>query len=139
MINDLDETIKQLLIDGVPLDINEIDVVFEAPTEEWSTSLARPTINCYLYHMVENYDLRQNDWQMNRPTLSQAQQRGPAHANGGDNGGNGGSSGGSPNRHTATRRRLPFRLDAFYAVSVWANEIEDEHRLLWRVISALIR
>lgn len=123
MINDLDETIKQMLIDGVPLDINEIDVIFEAPTEEWSTSLARPTINCYLYHVTENYDLRQNDWQLNRPMPGQSQ----------------GNGKGGPNRLTATRRRLPFRLDAFYSVSVWANEIEDEHRLLWRVIAALIR
>ena len=122
MINDLDETIKQMLIDGVPLDINEIDIIFEAPTEEWSTSLARPTINCYLYHVVENYDLRQTDWQLNRPVPGQRQQNGAPGTG-----------------HTASRRRLPFRLDAFYAISVWANEIEDEHRLMWRVLSAMIR
>lgn len=121
MINDLDETIKQLLIEGVPLDINEIDVVFDAPTEEWSTSLARPTINCYLYHVVENYELRQNDWQLNRPAMSQGQQNG------------------NPARHSATRRRVPFRLDTFYAITAWANEVEDEHRLLWRVLGVLIR
>ncbi len=124
MINDLDETIKYMLIEGVPLDINEIDVIFEAPTEEWSTSLARPTINCYLYHVVENYDLRQTDWQLKRPMPGQRQQNGAPN---------------TPNNHTATRRRLPFRLDAFYTITVWANEIEDEHRLLWRVLAALIR
>ena len=124
MINDLDETIKYMLIEGVPLDINEIDVIFEAPTEEWSTSLARPTINCYLYHVVENYDLRQTDWQLNRPMPGQRQQNGAPNI---------------PNNHTASRRRLPFRLDAFYAITVWANEVEDEHRLLWRVLAALIR
>jgi hypothetical protein len=124
VINDLDETIKYMIIDGVPLDINEIDVIFEAPTEEWSTSLARPTINCYLYHVVENYDLRQTDWQLNRPMPGQRQQNGAPN---------------TPNNHTASRRRLPFRLDAFYAITVWANEVEDEHRLLWRVLAALIR
>lgn len=129
MINDLDETIKQLLIEGVPLDINEIDVIFEAPTEEWSTSLARPTINCYLYHMVENYELRQSDWQYQRPN--------PA---GPQNGGNGHGPGQATRPGVvAQRRRVPFRLECFYAVTVWANEIEDEHRLLWRVLGALIR
>jgi hypothetical protein len=117
VLNDLDETIKDMLVKGVPLDTSEIDIAFEAPTSEWSASLARPTVNCYLYHLVENQDLRHNQWEMDR-------------ALGGRQNGNG---------HTGARRRMPFRVDACYMISAWANEPEDEHRLLWRVLAALLR
>jgi hypothetical protein len=126
MINDLDETIKQLLVKGVPLDLAEVDVVFDAPTEEWSTSLARPTINCYLYHLVENHELRANDWELNRVP--------PPRSNGNGNGGSSSSAG-----HSAQRRRLPFRIDVCYMVTAWTNEVDDEHRLLWRALAAMMR
>ena len=131
MINDLDETIKQLLVKGVPLDLSEVDVVFDAPTEEWSPSLARPTINCYLYHMVENHELRANDWELNRV---------PPPRPGGNGNGNGTGSGSSPNAgRNAQRRRLPYRIDVCYMVTAWTNEVDDEHRLLWRSLAALMR
>ena len=119
MINDLDETIKQLLIEGVPLDIAEVDVVFDAPTKEWSGSLARPTLNCYLYHVVENTDLRNLDWEMERAQPTQPEQ--------------------GRVRVGAIRRKLPSRIDAHYTITAWANLIEDEHRLLWRSLAALMR
>ena len=58
MINDLDETIKQLLIKNVPLDPAEVDISFEMPGREWSASIAKPTVNLYLYSIQENRDLR---------------------------------------------------------------------------------
>lgn len=119
MINDLDETIKKILVEVVPLDTSEIDVVFDAPTSEWKSSLARPTINCYLYHLVENRELRRNDWEVTNPAPSR---------------GNGIAA-----YHTAVRKRTPFRIDASYMVTAWANEVEDEHRLLWRTLAALMR
>lgn len=121
MIADLNETIKQLLVEGVPLDLSEIDVVFEQPDSEWSSSLSRPTINCYLYHVVENHDLRRADWRVITPEQSEngQLQRGQ--------------------HRTVTKRRLPFRMDHHYFITAWANEIEDEHRLLWRILSALMR
>jgi len=125
MLNDLNETLQQMFVTGVPLDTSEIDVVFDAPTEEWSSALARPTVNCYLYHLVENRDLRQNDWEMDRARISRGS--GPGNA-------------GSLNPpHTATRRHVPFRIDAHYMVTAWANEVEDEHRLLWRMLAVLKR
>lgn len=118
MINDLDETIKQLLVEGVPLDLSEVDVVFDAPTKEWSGALARPTLNCYLYHMSENSDLRNLDWEMERaqPTTESGRVR-----------------------VGAIRRKMPTRIDVHYMVTAWANLIEDEHRLLWRAIAAFMR
>jgi hypothetical protein len=120
VIGDLHETIKQMLVEGVPLDLSEIDVAFDKPDSEWSSSLSRPTINCYLYHVIENHDLRQTDWQINRPILSKEPVKRGEH-------------------RMATRRRLPFRMDHFFMVTAWANEIEDEHRLLWRIMVALMR
>lgn len=119
MINDLDETIKQLLVEGVPLDLSEVDVVFDAPTKEWSGSLARPTLNCYLYHVAENTDLRNMDWEMERSQAGQTE--------------------GGRFRPGAIRRKMPSRIDVNYMVTAWANLIEDEHRLLWRGMAAFMR
>ena len=63
MFADLDETIRQLLIKGIPLDLSEVDVSFEAPDREWSGRLSRPTINCFLYDVRENLDLRATDFE----------------------------------------------------------------------------
>jgi hypothetical protein len=37
------------------------------------------------------------------------------------------------------RRRMPFRVECHYLLTAWANNPEDEHRLLWRILGALIR
>jgi hypothetical protein len=126
VLNDLDETIKAMLVKGVPLDPAEVDIAFEAPTSEWSASLARPTVNCYLYHLIENQDLRHNQWEMDRVMA------GRKPGTGGPNNGNGAAGG-------FIKRRFPFRVDACYMITAWANEPEDEHRLLWRVLGALMR
>ncbi len=118
MLNELDDLIKKLLVQGVPLDTSEIDVVFDAPTSEWKSSLARPTVNCYLYHIIENHELRRTDWELNRAP----------------NGRPDGSV-----SHGISRRRMPYRMDASYMITAWANAVEDEHRLLWRVLAALMR
>ncbi len=49
MFADLDETIRDLLIKNVPIDLTEVDISFEAPDREWSGRLSRPTVNCFLY------------------------------------------------------------------------------------------
>lgn len=118
MINDLDETIKAILTVGVPLDPSEVDVVFDAPSGEWSTSLSRPTINCYLYHVVENTELRIHDWKVTRQQ----------------------SQNGSDSSHpVGSRRKIPLRVDMCYMITTWASVIEDEHSLLWRSLAALAR
>lgn len=121
MLNDLNETIKQLLVDGVPLDLSEVDVAFDAPNQEWSGSLARPTVNCYLYYLVENRELRHTDWELDRSEGLREKRNGDGLA------------------HSMMRRRVPFRVDCHYLLTAWANAVEDEHRLLWRMMSALLR
>jgi uncharacterized protein DUF4255/carboxypeptidase family protein len=108
---DLDETIRQLLIKEVPLDLSEVDVSFEAPDRDWSGRLSRPTINCFLYDIRENLDLRATDFETFR----------------------------SNGKGTSSSKRVPARIDATYQITIWARAPEDEHQLLWRVLAVLFR
>jgi hypothetical protein len=108
---DLDETIRQLLIRHVPLDLAEVDVSFDAPDREWSGRLTRPTVNLFLYDVRENKDLHEAMWEVGRDAKN----------------------------GSVSRRKLPLRINAIYNVTVWARAPEDEHRLLWRVLAALSR
>src|SRR5437763_9291124 len=40
---------------------------------------------------------------------------------------------------STTTRRLPARIDATYQITIWARAPEDEHHLLWRVLTVLFR
>ncbi len=110
MINDLDETIKQLLIKKGALDPAAIDISFEAPDREWKASLSKPAVNVYLYDLHENHQLRATDWSIEQD------------ANG-----------------MATRKKNADRIDLAYLITVWANAVEDEHRLLWHTLLTLFR
>jgi hypothetical protein len=109
VLADLDETLRQLLIRDVPLDLAEVDVSFDAPDREWSGRLSRPTVNCYLYDVRENHEFRETDYELERRNGS------------------------------GVRIKVPLRIDISYQVTVWARAADDEHRLLWRVLSALMR
>jgi hypothetical protein len=108
MINDLDKTIKQLLLKKGEFESLKVEITFEAPDHEWAATLSKPTINVYLYDIRENHRLRATEWSV-------------------ENDGNG----------MATRRKNPNRIDLTYLVTAWANAKEDEHRLLWSVLSVL--
>jgi hypothetical protein len=108
MISDLDESIKQLLVKKGELDPAEVDISFETPDREWAASISKPTVNIYLYDIRENHQLRTMEWVVEK----------------------------DPNG-IATRKKNPNRIDLSYLVTVWTNDIADEHRLLWHVISTL--
>ena len=111
MFADLDETLRQLLIRFVPLDPTEVEISFDTPDREWSGRLTRPAINCFLYDVRENHKLRAAGWDR--------------RLNGAAN--------------TATRSKVPLRINVSYQVTSWARVREDEHRLLWRTLAALMR
>jgi len=113
MIDDLDETIRQLLIAEMPIRNGEIDISFDQPKREWSARLSRPTLNFFMYDLRENPVLRQHQWERMTP---------PQHGD-----------------LQAALKRTPFRVDLFYMLTAWATEPEDEHRLLSRVLLALFR
>ena len=110
MISDLNETIKKLLTEKGAFDPAEVDTSFETPNREWSASISKPTVNAYLYDIRENHELRSTEWVIEKD----------------QNG-------------IATRKKNPGRIDLSYLITVWTNDIEDEHRLLWHVLAALSR
>lgn len=111
MIHDLDEAIRQLLINEIPIKNGEVDVVFDQPTREWAARLSRPTLNVFLHDIRENLKLRHSQqWIVEQ----------------------------NPDG-TATQRRTPVRVDLHYMITAWATEAEDEHRLLAGTLMALFR
>jgi hypothetical protein len=108
MIADLDTGLRDLLIAQLKRHgFDDIDVVFETPTNEWASTLTRPTVNLFLC------DLRKSA----RPGQS-----GP------DSGRNG---------NRATERSPALRVDCIFAVTTWSKAVADEHRLLSQVLGVL--
>jgi hypothetical protein len=110
MISDLDETIKQVLVKKGAINPAEVDITFKTPKREWSASVSKPTVNFYLYDIRENHQLRGTQWSIQK----------------------------NPNGK-AERKKGPSRLDLSYLITVWTSDIEDEHSLLWSVLSTLSR
>ena len=112
MLTDLDETIQNLLRDELPIKNAEIDIKFDQPKREWSARLNKPTINFFLYDVRENVTLRQHQNFTKVPNGS---------------------------RHSVNFKRMPYRVDCSYMMTVWAAEPEDEHNLLTRTMMVLMR
>ena len=49
MFADIDESIRQLLIQMGNLNSGEIDIAFDMPTRDWAAGINKPTVNAYLY------------------------------------------------------------------------------------------
>jgi hypothetical protein len=111
MLDALDETLKAILREVGGLNPDEVDVAFEAPDREWAARIGKPTVNCYLYDIRENLRRRGTEWSVEKR----------------DNG------------NTAVKRRSPRRYDLSYVCTAWTNDIEDEHRLIWRVLATMMR
>lgn len=116
MIADLDETIRKLLQQELPIKNGEIEIKFDQPKREWSARLNRPTVNFFLYDLRENPVLRQHGWEQ----IS-------------------GNGGGRVDNQLAHLKRTPLRVDCFYMLTTWASDPEDEHRLLSSTLLALFR
>jgi hypothetical protein len=110
MIEALDESIKQFLVQKVPLSNSEVDISFDAPNREWSGSISKPTVNVYLHDIRENLD-----WRYANASVETNDHK---HIN---------------------RLKLSQTYDFSYLITAWTTNIEDEHRLLWYVLSTLIR
>ena len=110
MINDLDETLKQLLVEKAGLNASEVDISFDIPTRDWSTPVTRPTVNLYLYDLRENRQLRETYWDDEPGATGQV-----------------------------NLKRRPLRIDLSYMVTCWTSGTEDQHRLLWRVMETFFR
>lgn len=110
MLQDLDETLEQLLTTEIPrISTGEVNISFAAPDRESTTTVIKPTINLFLYDIRENLELRSNDW------LVQRQSDG-----------------------TALKYQPPARVDCSYLITV-SSKSNDEHRWLGEVMKVLLR
>lgn len=110
MIHDLDDTLKKLLVRKGGPQFGEVDIKFEMPSPQWSAAISRPTVNLYLYDVRENLELRSNDLYVARNEDG-----------------------------TGTQQRAPARVDLSYMISVWTQDISDEHQLLGQILGTLLR
>lgn len=111
MIADIDNALRELFYEEIPLKKNEVDIDFNQPKREWSSRLNKPTINLYLFDLKENLDLRGSE-QWSRRDL--------------ENG-------------NIELRRNPVRVDLDYLITAWTKDVIDEHQLLSRVLILLLR
>jgi hypothetical protein len=110
VIHEIDDALKQVL-EALGAAQGGIEVAFDAPTDEWSNKRQGPAVDCYLYSIKENLDLRNRMW----GTVPR-----------GDG--------------TADHHRLPPRqYQLSYMVTVWAGRPEDEHRILAVLVDGLAR
>ncbi len=108
MLADLDETLENLLKRELGRHGFEgVEVAFDAPTREWSGQLSQPSVNLFLYDLRECEDQRPTGWTVTRT---------------GD---------------TVVEGRPPMVMEASYAITAWAQAVQDEHRLLSQVLSVL--
>jgi hypothetical protein len=108
MLADLDESLRGLLRGELEAHgFDGVQIVFEAPTKDWASSLSAPTVDVFLYDLHEAEDQRVVEWD--------------AYVRDG----------------RVHEQRPPLRLDACYAVTAWTRAVEDEHRLLSQVLGVL--
>jgi hypothetical protein len=110
MFQDVDETLRAVLVADVPIKRNEIDIAFDRPSRDWSGRLTRPTLNAFLFDIREREDLRDDQPITTRDTNGRA-----------------------------VRQRPPRRIDLSYLLTAWTTEPDDEHRILGRVLASLYR
>jgi len=111
MFDAVDEAIRNLLIKEIPVRQNEIEIVFDQPTQEWSARVGNPTLNIYLHEIRENRQLRGAE-QFSETQLPDG---------------------------TVEIRRNPVRIDLHYLVTAWSKKEEDQHHLLGLAMVALLR
>ena len=110
MIDDVDETLRDLLVEDVPIERAEIDISFERPTRDWSSRISKPTLNLFLFDIRERVDFRDDTWKVTRMVNGRAVQE-----------------------------RGPRRVDLSYMVTAWTKEPDDEHRILAVVLACMYR
>jgi hypothetical protein len=108
MLHLLDATFEAFLRAEVPLD-DQIDVAYEAPDNEWSSGINRPTVNLFVW------DIRRNHTEAfgGMDLVEREQDR--------------------------FHRPVPPRIDFRYLVTTWTQDVRDEHALLGAVLVACLR
>lgn len=108
ILADLDESLKALLkgeLDRHGFD--NIDISFDAPSNQWSSKLSKPTVNVFLYDLKESLERRQMQMNVQK-------------TNG-----------------RVLEARPPLLLECTYAITPWSQAVQDEHRLLSQLLAIL--
>ena len=109
MLPDLHAALRTLIYEVGQISPLEVDVLFEPPSRDRFDRLTRPAVSLYLSGVRENLDLRDTSFSTTR-----------------------GGAG--------AQRRMPARrVDFVYMVSMLSTEVDDEFRLLWRVLATLMK
>ena len=109
VFSDLHSVLQRLLYERGHIPAEYVDVRFEAPRRDWVAALTRPTLDFFLFDVLENTDLRQTHLETSRTT------------------------------GRGISRVPPRRFDLCYMVSVLASVPEDEYLLLWRTLATLLK
>jgi hypothetical protein len=110
VIDEVDDVLRTLLTRDA-FSGTDVEVVFDAPTREWSSKRRNPTVDLYLY------DIRED---MRRREVGRAEYR--------------------PGGREVERRIEPPRwFKLCYILTAWTNRPEDEHRLLSAAMRCLVR
>jgi uncharacterized protein DUF4255 len=116
MLDDLDQTVKALLARELPPTLAPVTISFVMPDSQFPpSSVTLPAINCFLYDVRENRELRSNEWLVERQSDA-----------------------------SVVRRRPPVRVACAYLITAWpgtanSNPSQDEHYILGQVMRALLR
>ena len=111
MISDVDEALRNLILDSLTVSRQNVDIKYDLPSRDWASRLNRPTINLFLLDIRENLRLRGAEQARQFPL---------------------------PNGKVEVRRN-PVRIDLRYLLTAWTKDPEDEHLLLSDALYTLLR
>lgn len=110
MIHHVDKALESFLRQQVPLPESDVDVSFRAPESSWTASVARPTVDVFLWDIArsERSDSAGRDQRVSENGRRQ-------------------------------QRPQPKQVALRYFVTVWAREQRDEHELLGAILRSVLR
>ena len=111
MISDVDEALRNLILDSLTVSRQNVDIKYDLPSRDWASRLNRPTINLFLFDIRENLRLRGAEQNRQIP-----REDGKVEV-----------------------RRNPVRIDLRYLLTAWTKDPEDEHLLLSDTLLTLLR
>jgi hypothetical protein len=110
VIHEVDESVRSLIRRGA-LTGTDVDVVFDAPTKDWSSRRNAPTVDVYLYDIRE--DVRRRE-------VGRFDQR-------------------DADGRVTERRQPPRWYKLSYLITAWTQRAEDEHRLLAAMLRCFLQ
>jgi hypothetical protein len=109
VLSEFHASLRTLVYDRGKIAADDVDIAFDPPIKAWIGARTRPTLSFFLFDIRENTELRSTS-----PETLRANGRG-------------------------VHRVPPRRFDLRYLVSALTTVVEDEHLLIWRTLSMLMK